>query len=333
MSKVTQISSASQLDGIKSGNTIVVIDFFATWCGPCKAIAPVFATVAEKLSETGKMAFVKVDTDKNSDIARAHNISAMPTFVVFKNNQETHRIVGADMPKLKAVVEELLAASGGNIIASSSSSSTWTGAEIPRGYKVVNSEIDVKGLDCMNWKDDFGSIRKLVDTAGPVNTLAGRSGKDKGKGKESGAEPDWMESDTDEQLMLFIPFSAVVKVFQVQITSLPPAPGEDDEDDEETPRRPRTIKLFTNNAHILGFEEAESKDAVQTVELKEEDWRDGTAVINTRFVKFQAVSTLTVFIVDAEGGGECVRVDRVRIIGETGEKRDAGKLEKVGEEQ
>ncbi|KAF3924637.1 Thioredoxin [Arthrobotrys entomopaga] len=321
MSKVIQINSASQLDSIKRDNTIVVIDFFATWCGPCKAIAPVFATVAEKLTEAGKMAFVKVDTDKNRDIMEAHNITAT----------ETHRIVGADMPKLKAVVEELLAASGGSVI--SSSSSGWTGAEVPRGYKVVNSEIDVKGLDCMNWKSELGSIRKLVDVAGPVNTLAGRSGRDKGKGKESGEEPDWMESDTDEQLMLFIPFSAVVKVFQVQITSLPPAPEEGDEDDDETPRRPKTIKLFTNNAHILGFDEAESKEAVQTVELKEEDWRDGTAVINTRFVKFQAVSTLTLFIVDAEGGAESVRVDRIRIIGETGEKRDAGKLEKVGEEQ
>lgn len=49
---------------------------FATWCGPCKAISPAYEALASKLSETGKMAFAKVDVDQNQDIAQANNVTA-----------------------------------------------------------------------------------------------------------------------------------------------------------------------------------------------------------------------------------------------------------------
>ena len=111
-----------------------------------------------------------------------------------------------------------------------------------------------------------------------------------------------------------------------QITSLPPT----SEDDDDVPMRPKTINIYHNRPHILGFEEAEDIPATQTVTLAESDWDStGTANIPLRFVKFQNVTSLVLFIVDGEGSGERVRVDRFRIIGETGEKRDQGKLEKI----
>jgi hypothetical protein len=93
--------------------------------------------------------------------------------------------------------------------------------------------------------------------------------------------------------------------------------------------RPKTIHLFTNRPHILGFEEAEDIPATQTMILSEKDWdaQTGTADIALRFVKFQNVSSLVLFVVDGDGNGERVRLDRIRIIGETGEKRELGKLE------
>ncbi|EPS43078.1 hypothetical protein H072_2955 [Dactylellina haptotyla CBS 200.50] len=330
---VVEISSETHLKDVMSKNSVVVIDFFATWCGPCKAIAPIYSKFAAELSQPGKIAFIKVDTDKHQGIAQAHQISAMPTFLVFQGGNETHRIRGADIPKLTSALKELISiAGGGGGGSSSSSSASWTGAEIPRGYRVINSEIELKGLDCMNWKSELGSIRTLFDGSEPVTKPGSSTTKGKGKDTSAGGA-DWMESDTDEQLMLFIPFSAVVKVFQIQITSLPPDVGEDEEADDETPTRPKTIKLYSNNAHILGFDEAEQKPMLQEIELKEEDWKNGTATIDTRFVKFQAVSTLTIFVVDAENGAESVRIDRIRIIGESGEKRDQGKLEKIGDDQ
>lgn len=94
--------------------------------------------------------------------------------------------------------------------------------------------------------------------------------------------------------------------------------------------RPKSIKIYTNRTHILGFEEADDVPVTQEITLLEEDWDStGTANLSLRFVKFQNVTSLVLFIVDGDGGGDKVRVDRLRIIGETGEKRNPGKLEKI----
>jgi hypothetical protein len=115
----------------------------------------------------------------------------------------------------------------------------------------------------------------------------------------------------------------------LQITSLPP------KDEEDAPMRPGTIKLFINRPHNLGFEEAEDMTATQSIELSESDWsREGTANIPLRFVKFQNINSLVIFVVNGNGenDSEKVRIDRVRLIGESGEKREMGKLEKIGDD-
>jgi hypothetical protein len=97
--------------------------------------------------------------------------------------------------------------------------------------------------------------------------------------------------------------------------------------------RPRTIKLYTNQAHNLGFDEADDTAATQEVELKKSHWNDnGTANIELRFVRFQNVTSLVIFVVDGDGDGDKVRLDRIRLIGESGDKREMGKLEKIGDE-
>lgn len=96
--------------------------------------------------------------------------------------------------------------------------------------------------------------------------------------------------------------------------------------------RPKTIKLFTNRPHNLGFDEAEDIQPTQEIEIGKDDWNDnGTANVGLRFVRFQNITSLVVFVVDGDGESEKVRLDRVRLIGETGEKRDLGKLEKIGD--
>ncbi len=114
---------------------------------------------------------------------------------------------------------------------------------------------------------------------------------------------------------------------------MPPSEDEDEDEEEEAPMRPRTIKLFTNKPHNLGFDEAEDLSATQEIQLSETDWNaDGTANIGLRFVKFQNITSLVLFVVDGDGDGEKVRLDRLRLIGESGEKREMGKLEKIGDE-
>jgi thioredoxin 1 len=87
------VKLVSEVSEIPSSGA-VVIDFFATWCGPCKKIAPVF----EKLAEVyPSIAFLKVDVDESGDLAELYEVQAMPTFVFLKNGVIVKRIEGADL--------------------------------------------------------------------------------------------------------------------------------------------------------------------------------------------------------------------------------------------
>ncbi|KAL2807563.1 thioredoxin-like protein [Aspergillus granulosus] len=85
----------------------VVVDFFATWCGPCKAVAPVVG----KLSETyPNVRFIQVDVDKARSIAQEHQIRAMPTFVLYKDGKALDkRVVGGNMKELEEGIKSIAA--------------------------------------------------------------------------------------------------------------------------------------------------------------------------------------------------------------------------------
>jgi len=67
-----------------------VVDFYATWCGPCKMFGPIF----EEVSKTNNINFIKVDVDKNSDIAREYGVMSIPTIILFKEGKEVKRFTG-----------------------------------------------------------------------------------------------------------------------------------------------------------------------------------------------------------------------------------------------
>jgi thioredoxin 1 len=75
----------------------VVVDFFAEWCGPCKAMAPALEAVAAELK--GKVKVVKVDVDQNPQITEKYRIRAMPTLMVFKDGKVAEERVGALVQK------------------------------------------------------------------------------------------------------------------------------------------------------------------------------------------------------------------------------------------
>ena len=67
-----------------------IVDFYATWCGPCKMFGPVF----EEFSKESDINFVKVDVDKDSEIARRYGVMTIPTVILFKDGMEVKRYTG-----------------------------------------------------------------------------------------------------------------------------------------------------------------------------------------------------------------------------------------------
>ncbi|KAI0308120.1 thioredoxin-like protein [Multifurca ochricompacta] len=103
MTTITHLTSLSQLDAIlgKSTTKLTVIDFHATWCGPCHAIAPAYEALSRQYTNVN---FLKCDVDAAQDVAGRYTISAMPTFVFLKGQTKVDLVRGAD----KAALENTL---------------------------------------------------------------------------------------------------------------------------------------------------------------------------------------------------------------------------------
>jgi len=244
-----------------AGNKLVVVDFTASWCGPCQSIAPVF----ERLSNTysAGTVFVKVDVDKCPTTAASHSVSAMPTFIFFRSRTRLARIQGADAQALEAKIIEL----------AGQTESTDTGVD---GHIDLSSMILKSGTECLNESDDH----TLQDALVPGTA-------------------SFLESDCDEQLIINIAFSQNVKLHSLKILG-------------PTDKGPKNVKLFVNQPQTLDFDRADSMEPVQLLELTAKDLKDP---IPLRFVKFQNISNLQLFVRDNQSGADTTVIHHLAIIG------------------
>jgi thioredoxin len=262
--KVLHRDDTFQPELAAAGVKLVVVDFFATWCGPCHTIAPVFEQLARKYS---KALFVKVDVDKCQETAAANGISAMPTFVFFRNKTKIDTLRGADPGVLEEKIRK------------------WYGSDeneeeeetVVKGHMDLATFIEKSSCECLNEADDHAL----------ANALTSHSG--------------FLESDCDEQLIISVTFNQVVKLHSLRING----PKENG---------PKTVKLFINQPKTLDFDSADTMESVQTLELTADDLVDG-AIIPLRFVRFQSVSNIVLFVKDNQNGSDKTQINFLGFIG------------------
>lgn len=95
------IITQDNFEELKNGNTPLVLDFWATWCGPCRALSPILSGLAEEFD--GRIIVGKCDVEENDELAAEFGIRNIPTVLFFKNGQMVDKIVGATV---KSVFEE-----------------------------------------------------------------------------------------------------------------------------------------------------------------------------------------------------------------------------------
>jgi thioredoxin len=100
------LTSDTQFNDLIKNNNIVVLDFFATWCGPCKVLTPQLESLSKKYPN---VVFLKVDVDEFEDIASQHQISAMPTIMFYKNGhllKDDTVIGGGQINQIEQVIQK-----------------------------------------------------------------------------------------------------------------------------------------------------------------------------------------------------------------------------------
>lgn len=105
MSNAKAVTDASFAEDVLQSDKTILVDFWAEWCGPCKAIAPGLEEISETLK--GKVTIAKLDVDTNQQVAQRYNISAIPTLIIFKNGQvAAQKMGGAPKSQLLAWIQE-----------------------------------------------------------------------------------------------------------------------------------------------------------------------------------------------------------------------------------
>ena len=104
---VAQVDTANWDKEVIQSSDLVMVDFWAVWCGPCQMVAPIVEELAKEYS--GKLKVMKLNTDEAPEVAGRYQIMSIPTILFFKNGQPVEKLVGArPKPQFKQIIDSLL---------------------------------------------------------------------------------------------------------------------------------------------------------------------------------------------------------------------------------
>lgn len=275
---VRDLASDAEFDDVVNAapaTKLVVVDFTATWCGPCKAIKPFFHELAGRFRH---VQFVTVDIDKLKGTATKNNVTSVPTFSFYKNKQLITQIKGANPNGLQDLVNQ----HQGPAEDSGVGSSVNLG-----GHSDITEFITTRQVECLNQSE--------------AHTVASIFTKD---------TSTYLESDVDEQLIINIPFNQAVKLHTVKIVA-------------HADKAPKTLKTYVNRPSTLSFDEADSTDPTEILTLSSSSYTPVSssnpnlvqATLPLRFVKYQSVHGVTLFIENNIGDAETTTVCQVVFYG------------------
>ena len=94
---------------VKETTGLIIVDYWASWCGPCKAMAPIFEDVSKDSEFEGKLRFAKLSTEDCPEIAAENDITGIPCLIIYKDGKELDRIVGFNQKdQLKSKINSIL---------------------------------------------------------------------------------------------------------------------------------------------------------------------------------------------------------------------------------
>jgi len=141
---ITHLTSTSHLSQILSSSPaskLSVIDFHATWCGPCHAIAPKFEALSRQYPNVN---FFKCDVDQAKDVALKYNVKAMPTFILLKGTSQVDQVQGADRSGLESAVSRH---AGGSSSSAFGGKGQTLGGSSPNTIQIKNPLPEVAAMD------------------------------------------------------------------------------------------------------------------------------------------------------------------------------------------
>ncbi|XP_023937941.1 thioredoxin-like protein 1 [Bicyclus anynana] len=265
-----------QSEMANAGTKLVVVDFTATWCPPCQRISPFFEQLPAKFP---RAVFLKVDVDRCAETASAQGISAMPTFIFFRNRTRIDRLQGADTASLENKVRQYYG-----------TEDSGDDDNSVAGHMDLTTFITKSECECLNEADDHPLAQALTSGGG------------------------YLASDCDEQLIINLSFNQLVKIHSVKIK----APLD---------KGPKFVKLFINQPRTLDFDQASGNASIQDLELTPSDLEGNPVPL--KFVKFQSVQNIQLFIKDNQSGGEVTQIDHLVLYGSPISTTNMGEFKRV----